>query len=81
MKIIQRPNTSLTILLLAGVVGRFATGMLYTLSEAIFIMAGTVWSYGEVTKGVNWFRKLMGLVVLVFIFLRLMRFFGQPISL
>lgn len=81
MKIFQRPNTSLTIMLIAGVVGRFTTGFVHTLSEAVFIMAGTIWSYGEATKGINGLRKLLGLVVLAYIFLRLMRLFGQPIAL
>jgi hypothetical protein len=81
MKFFQTPNKSLTVTLIAGVVGRFSTGSLYTMAEAVFVMAGTVWSYGEITAGINWFRRLLGLVVLIAIFLKLMRFFAQPLSL
>lgn len=68
-------------MLIAGVVARFTTGFIHTFAEAVFVMAGTVWSYGEITKGINGFRKLLGVAVMTFIFLRLMSLLGQPISL
>jgi hypothetical protein len=67
MTIIQKPN-KLLIITLAGVfVSAVTNGFLHALGTAVYIITGSIWSYLEITDGVNLFRKLLGLFVLILI--------------
>jgi len=48
-------------------------GQVHSFASAVFYMALTVWAYEELVRGVNWFRRLLGLVVLIYIFISLGR--------
>jgi hypothetical protein len=68
MTIIQKPN-KLLIATLAGVlVAAITNGFLRTLGNVVFIIAGSIWSYLEITDGASIFRKLLGIFVLLLIF-------------
>lgn len=68
MTLIQFPNKLLWIMIASWLVSHFSTGYVYAFSRSIFIASGIIWSYEELIHGINWFRKLLGLaVMLVFI--------------
>lgn len=55
-------------MVVSWLISYFSTGYMYSFSRSIFITAGIIWSYEELIHGINWFRKLLGLIVmLVFI--------------
>jgi hypothetical protein len=68
--IVQFPNLPLIVAFLAGEAGAFvsATGHSYTRSVAYLAM--TIWAYEELTSGVNWFRRLLGLTYVVVMVVR-----------
>ncbi len=70
MTIVQFPNKALTIALLAAVVNIFAKGELHNIVAVIYYLALIVWAYQEITSGVNWFRRGLGIVVLVYVFVQ-----------
>jgi len=39
----------------------------HDVGRVVFTLGLVVWAYGEVTGGVNWFRRLLGLGVLIWI--------------
>ena len=73
MTIAQFPNKPLVIALLGAVLGMISHGQVHSFASAVFYMALTVWAYEELVRGVNWFRRLLGLVVLIYIFISLGR--------
>lgn len=71
MTIAQFPNTSIGIAVAAALLGLVVHGPAQAFLAAIFYMALTVWSYEEMTKGVNRFRRLLGLGVMTYILVEL----------
>lgn len=67
MTIVQFPNKALTIALAASVVKMFATGRVHSVVTVVFYLALLVWAYLEITSGVNWFRRTLGWVVMIYI--------------
>lgn len=67
LKLIQKPNAPLIIALSGWLVGYILGGSLHKIGQVIFIISLTIWAYLEVTKGANWFRRLLGAVTLLFI--------------
>lgn len=65
----QFPNTPLLAALAGWVVARFADGDLHDLGRAVLLLGLAVWAYGELTQGVNWFRRLLGAGFLVWLVL------------
>lgn len=65
--IIQLPNKYLWIMIGSWLVGWFAQGVVFPISRTVLAVAGIIWAYEEITNGVNWFRKVLGLVVLIVI--------------
>ena len=45
------------------------TGHFYLRSVAY--LATTIWAYEELVDGVSWFRRLLGLTVLIFLIVRI----------
>ena len=76
MTIIQKPNA---LLITAGVgflIGRFTTGIFHKLGITLFTATLIIWSYQEITSGINWFRKLLGGVILIAILINLFKQVG-----
>ena len=63
MTIVQKPNKLLIITLAGVLLAAITSGFLHTLGNVVFIIAGSVWSYLEITDGANLFRKLLGIFV------------------
>jgi len=74
MKIIQKPNPPLLVAIAAFLIKIiFAKGLVHHLGDVLLTVSLIVWSYLEVMKGVNWFRKLLGAIVLISIFVSLFK--------
>jgi len=62
----QFPNAPLLVYLLAVVVDRLSDDRsLHEWAWAVSRVALTVWAYEEARRGVNWFRRALGIAVLV----------------
>jgi hypothetical protein len=59
--IVQFPNLPLTVAFLSGRVAQGLHGSGHAYAMAISYLAMTIWAYAELTDGVNWFRRLLGL--------------------
>jgi hypothetical protein len=66
----QFPNPPLILALLAGGAGRLLNGTAHTYALSISYLALTIWAYEELTRGANWFRRLLGLVFLILMIVR-----------
>jgi hypothetical protein len=73
--IFQFPNRYLWVMIFSGIISRFVTGKFHAFAYSVFIIATIIWSYEEITTGVNWFRKLLGVTVMLLIFVDLFRSF------
>jgi hypothetical protein len=62
---VQFPNEPLIVALIAGLVAKDLHGLSHSYAMAIERLGIAVWAYEELTDGVNWFRRLLGLVVLI----------------
>jgi hypothetical protein len=67
MTLFQKPNKTLIAMLGGFIVMLLAHGLLGAAGETLFIITGTIWSYLELTNGINRFRKILGGVVLALI--------------
>jgi len=65
LTIAQFPNASLAIGFVAGMVSASSHGPLHSVARVIATVAATVWGYGELVHGINWFRHALGLYTLV----------------
>ena len=64
----QFPNAPLISALLAAVVSWFADeGSVYEVARAVFYVALTIWAWEEATRGVNRFRKALGVGGLIYV--------------
>lgn len=68
--IVQFPNLPLIIAFVAGQSTRVAGGTTHTYLASIAYLAMTVWAYEELTRGVNWFRRVLGLVYAIVMVMR-----------
>lgn len=71
--IVQFPNPPLAVGLLAGFATDFTNGTTERYLQSISYLALAVWAYQELTEGVNWFRRLLGLVFVVVLVIRVAR--------
>jgi hypothetical protein len=66
MTIVQWPNAPLWISWAGSFVSMiFKTGPIHAAGMVVSMIAIIIWSYLEITAGVNWFRKGLGIVVMV----------------
>ena len=73
----QFPNPPLIVALLAAVVSWIAAdGIVYEVARAVFYVALTVWAWEEATRGVNAFRKALGVAGLVYVLVGLTTVIG-----
>jgi len=68
--IVQVPNAPLTISLAASLAARLTGGVVRRLCEAIARIALGIWAFGEAIRGVNVYRRLVGLGFLIDILVR-----------
>lgn len=73
MTIVQFPNKLLGIALAAAALNLVVRGPVQAFVAAVFYLALALWAYDEITKGVNRFRRLLGLAVLLYIVVELGR--------
>jgi hypothetical protein len=62
--LVQFPNIQLIVAFIAGEAAHLARGSAHADASAVSYLAMTVWAYEELTRGVNWFRRLLGLAYL-----------------
>jgi len=60
--IVQFPNAPLIIALIAGETARQTHGTISAYASSASYLAFGIWAYLELVEGVNWFRRLLGLV-------------------
>lgn len=68
--IVQFPNAPLILALVAGAVASTMHGASRSYATATAYLAMTIWAYGELTRGVNWFRRLLGAAFVIFVAVR-----------
>ena len=68
--IVQFPNLPLIVALLAGATGAFLDGSEHSYAASVSYLALTIWAYEELVHGVNWFRRLLGLIFLILLIMR-----------
>jgi hypothetical protein len=64
--IVQFPNAPLIIALIAGETAKQTHGTSSDYASSVSYLAFGIWGYLELVEGVNWFRRLLGLVVATF---------------
>jgi hypothetical protein len=65
--IAQFPNPPLLVAAAGWVLAALADGTARDVGRAVFALGLAVWALGEAVRGVNWFRRLLGAGVLVWI--------------
>ena len=65
--IAQFPNPPLLLALAGWGVGAVTGGTAHDVGRVVFTLALAVWAVEEAVGGINWFRRLLGVVVLVWI--------------
>jgi hypothetical protein len=68
--IVQFPNAPLILAFLAGAVGSHMHSATRSYATAGAYLAMTVWAYEELARGVNWFRRLLGLAYMIIMITR-----------
>jgi hypothetical protein len=69
--IVQFPNLPLIVAILASGAGRFLDGSAHSYAASVSYLAVTIWAYEELAKGVNWFRRLLGLAFVILMIVHL----------
>ena len=69
--LVQVPNASLIVAFVADLLAHFLSGQAHSFASAVFYMALTIWAYAEVARGINYVRRVLGLVVLAYILVSL----------
>jgi hypothetical protein len=64
-QIIQIPNLPLSIWIASKIIMFVSKGFIYNVATEASILFISIWAYLEITKGINVFRKLLGLVVFI----------------
>jgi hypothetical protein len=61
--IVQFPNRSLLLAVLAGTLAQSSTGPVRRVAALVSRLASIYWAAQELVAGANWFRRLLGLAV------------------
>jgi hypothetical protein len=67
---VQFPNLPLIIGLVGGYGSQYVGGTGHAYLLTVGYLAMTIWAYEELVRGTNWFRRLLGLVYMVFLVIR-----------
>lgn len=65
MRFIQLPNTALIVAIVALIISKISFGLLHKISVTVYTITIIIWAYEEIKSGVNWFRRLLGLVIIL----------------
>jgi len=65
--IAQFPNKWLWIMIITWPLSYFLTGDYAHLTKSVFYVVAVIWAYEEIVRGVNWFRNLLGVMVMVMV--------------
>ena len=68
--IVQFPNLPLIVAFLAAEAAVLLHGDAHFYARAISYLGMTIWAYEELVRGVNWFRRLLGLTYAVIMIVR-----------
>jgi hypothetical protein len=74
--IVQFPNLPLAVALVAGAVAGLVNGTGHDYATSVSYLALVVWAYEELTHGVNWFRRMLGLAFVVILVVRVAHALG-----
>ena len=70
----QFPNAPLIVALLAAGVSWVAgDGSIYEVARGVFYVALTIWAWEEAARGVNLFRRILGVAGLIYVVVALAR--------
>lgn len=61
----QKPNAPQIIAVVALIVYIIASGWLRDGAFTVFVISLTIWAYLEVASGVNWLRRVFGIIGLI----------------
>ena len=65
--LVQFPNAPLIVAIVAAVVARIADGTVHDVARAVTEVGVIMWALLEIAQGSNWFRRLLGAAVLVWV--------------
>ena len=65
--LVQAPNAPLAVALAAWLVAALTDGAVHDYARATFYAALAAWAWVELADGANWFRRVLGAVVLVYV--------------
>jgi len=71
--IAQRPNKSILVALVSRAGAALSSGWLADALYGVFVFSLAFWAMQEITRGINWFRRLLGVVVLTLLAVSLLR--------
>jgi hypothetical protein len=66
MIIAQWPNLPLSVAIVGFLLSKYPDVTIHKIGSTTYIIAIIIWAYLEITSGVNLFRKILGVVVLLF---------------
>ena len=69
--IAQFPNPPLLVALVGWGLAAATGGSTHDVGRAVLILGLAIWAWGEAVSGVNWFRRLLGAGVLLWIVIEL----------
>lgn len=67
MTFFQRPNPTLIAALIGLALDKLTTDTPHRVGAVLFNAAIIIWSYDEITRGRNWFRRILGGAVLAYV--------------
>ena len=73
----QFPNPPLIVALVANLVGRLTDGRVQDAAHAVFLVGLAVWAWEELSRGVNWFRRVLGVLGLAYVVMRVASALGD----
>ena len=74
--LLQPPNPPLAVALAAWLVAALTSGDLHDYARAAFYVGLAAWAWLEAEDGVNWFRRVVGVVGLVYVVFKIAQALG-----
>jgi hypothetical protein len=74
--VLQAPNAPLGVALVALLVAALTHGSVHDYARAVFYVGLAAWAWEELAGGVNWFRRALGLVGLVYVVVKVAQALG-----
>ena len=73
----QFPNPPLIVAIIASIVSRLTDGRVQDFATAAFYVGLGAWAWDELSRGVNWFRRVLGAAGLIYIVVRIAAALGR----